>query len=503
MFCLNGSSINIFDSKSQTLDNCFVNTYLLSPSYLAFSVINAYYLGSSNDLSRNLKQKNVNYLRLIVACLFTTILIDLFSKYFINLTGSDLNTNSLNLLTSSLISDTYKLISFTLHTLLIFNKSLFTIKYPNGLLISFFVLLIANILNLINYLYENAKFADLSSFQKYNTISLFIYNLFLILYFTGVVLSYFTNSYQSVSISHLTIESEEDSASYYSYLTFKWLKPLMKRGFLRKITKIEHLCNLPNDLNIEKVCTKFMSKYVDKNYNEYLNNPIMEPHLLTEPSFLNKSINYADLELLEPKKELVSKNSLIKCLLRSFGRNFLWLGVLRFLNDCLGFSGPLLLNQLVQFVEVKDSDLKDGVFYALALFFTSLICSLLNIHFTNLLNKFCLRIKTSLISLVYQKAVLVKLNELNKYSTGQIVNYMSIDNDSIVNAFPSFHSFWSLPFQIFITLYLLYSQIGLSFLVGVAFVIILIPINKLLSDYIGKVQKKLMIFKDQRVKVRI
>ena len=84
-------------------------------------------------------------------------------------------------------------------------------------------------------------------------------------------------------------------------------------------------------------------------------------------------------------------------------------------------------------------------------------------HFTNSLNKLCLRIKTALITLIYRKAVVVRLDQLNKYSTGQIVNYMSIDTDSVVNAFPSFHSFWSLPFQICITLYLLYSQIGISF----------------------------------------
>ena len=123
----------------------------------------------------------------------------------------------------------------------------------------------------------------------------------------------------------------------------------------------------------------------------------------------------------------------------------------------------MLLNRLVQFVETKDASLKDGCFYATALFLTTLIGSIINIHFTNSLNKLCLRIKTALITLIYRKAVVVRLDQLNKFSTGQIVNYMSIDVDSVVNAFPSFHSFWSLPLQICITFYLLYSQIGISF----------------------------------------
>lgn len=325
------------------------------------------------------------------------------------------------------------------------------------------------------------------------------YNFFLSLYFIGVLCSY-SKKFQQNEPEEVLITNPEDLASYFSYLTFKWLKPLMKKGYKRQIQKLDDLPNLPNDLNIRSVCSRFMSKYMSSNYNEFLNNPIVEPWLLKEPSFLNKNIKYEDIVILEPRS-LVSRNSLIKSLLASFGSTFFWLGVLRFLNDCLSFSGPLLLNQLVQFVEIKESNLKDGVMYASLLFLSSLLGSFLNIHFTNMLNKFCLRIRTSLISLIYRKAVLIKLNELNKYSVGQIVNYMSIDNDSVVNAFPSFHSFWSLPFQLIITLYLLYLQIGLSFLVGVFFVIILIPINKFLSDYIGKVQTKLMNFKDQRIKV--
>ena len=78
---------------------------------------------------------------------------------------------------------------------------------------------------------------------------------------------------------------------------------------------------------------------------------------------------------------------------------------------------------------------------------------------------------------------------------------MSIDTDSLVNAFPSFHAFWSLPLQITVALYLLYTQVGISFIVGVLFILILIPINKYLSDFIGRVQTKLMYFKDKRVKV--
>lgn len=56
-------------------------------------------------------------------------------------------------------------------------------------------------------------------------------------------------------------------------------------------------------------------------------------------------------------------------------------------------------------------------------------------------------------------------------------------------------------FQLVITLYLLYSQVGLAFVSGVVFCIILIPVNKLIANKIGTLSTKLMREKDTRVKM--
>ncbi len=71
----------------------------------------------------------------------------------------------------------------------------------------------------------------------------------------------------------------------------------------------------------------------------------------------------------------------------------------------------------------------------------------------------------------------------------------------IVNFFPSLHALWSLPFQFAVTLALLYKQVGTSCLAGVAITILLIPLNKLIADRIGSLSRKMMLAKDDRVKV--
>lgn len=56
-------------------------------------------------------------------------------------------------------------------------------------------------------------------------------------------------------------------------------------------------------------------------------------------------------------------------------------------------------------------------------------------------------------------------------------------------------------FQLVVTLYLLYNQIGVSFLAGVSFAIVLIPINKIIANKIGLLSTKLMECKDARVRL--
>lgn len=81
----------------------------------------------------------------------------------------------------------------------------------------------------------------------------------------------------------------------------------------------------------------------------------------------------------------------------------------------------------------------------------------------------------------------------------EVLNLMSTDTDRIVNSCISFHSFWSIPFQLFTTLYLLYTQLGAAFIAGVIFAAALIPINRFLAKRIAYYSQGLMTAKDARL----
>uniref|UniRef100_A0A6P7GJZ3 ABC-type xenobiotic transporter n=1 Tax=Diabrotica virgifera virgifera TaxID=50390 RepID=A0A6P7GJZ3_DIAVI len=123
-------------------------------------------------------------------------------------------------------------------------------------------------------------------------------------------------------------------------------------------------------------------------------------------------------------------------------------------------------------------------------------------HFNFKMSVIGLKMRGAIINTIYRKTLSVRSTVLmSKLSVGEIMNYMSTDTDRIVNSCPSFHAVWSIPFQLFVSLYLLYNQVGLAFLAGVMFSIILIPINKCIANKIGDLSTKMMEQKDGRVKL--
>lgn len=247
----------------------------------------------------------------------------------------------------------------------------------------------------------------------------------------------------------------EDLASITELFTFSWFNPLMKRGYRALINDLDDLCILPSII---------LSSYSTLQYHH---------------------------------------QKLSRSLLKIFGRSFFFLGILKILGDSLNFGGPIFLNKLINYMQETNQprDLRYGLLLSFALIGTVALASFLNTHFTYRITRLGLRCKMYLYTRIYSKTTQLNLCEMNQFNMGEIVNFMSTDTDRIVNFFQSFHAFWSLPVQIAIVLYLLYQQIGLTFLIGLGFSIILIPINKVIASKIGKLSQDMMLYKDERVKL--
>lgn len=89
-----------------------------------------------------------------------------------------------------------------------------------------------------------------------------------------------------------------------------------------------------------------------------------------QPSSSSSIATLPDVAFVNLKRYNVS---LLRALHKCFWVEFYGVGVLKLIADCAGFAGPLLLNQLVSFIETKEEDIRYGYGYAAGLFVSTII----------------------------------------------------------------------------------------------------------------------------------
>jgi ATP-binding cassette subfamily C (CFTR/MRP) protein 10 len=88
-----------------------------------------------------------------------------------------------------------------------------------------------------------------------------------------------------------------------------------------------------------------------------------------------------------------------------------------------------------------------------------------------------------------------------KLTSGLLINFLSVDIQKIMDAVSSLHQFWSLPVQVAVTLYLLFTQVQWAFLAGLAVLAVFTPLNMVVSRRIGKLTGLMMNARDVRVRM--
>ena len=271
----------------------------------------------------------------------------------------------------------------------------------------------------------------------------------------------------------ITLGEAGRDANVFSKLFFFWINPLMTKGANGGIKNASDTFLLPETLDTSNVDDTFQSTI-----NEQIDLPQYGRRSSEPLSRANSDTNLsASVDLKQPNSK-PTKPSLVRALHNAFGCECYSLGILKFLSDCLDFAGPILLNLLVSYMENAKEVTWHGYAYAGGLLASTLLSALLQTHFNYRITLVSLKVRAALITSTYRKALKVNAVSISQFSTGEVVNFMSTDTDRIVNFAPSFHQFWSLPVQVGVALFLLYQQVGLAFLAGIAFAILLIPVNK-------------------------
>ncbi|ODM94817.1 Multidrug resistance-associated protein 1 [Orchesella cincta] len=267
----------------------------------------------------------------------------------------------------------------------------------------------------------------------------------------------------------------ECSASFLSKLLFEWVTPLTWTGF-RKPLEYSDLYHL----NWSETC-QHNSAIFDSNW----------PNDLNPDSTSNQ----------EEKKHLKKEGGVFLALSKTFGWTYILAFLIRTVTNILFFASPQILNLLIDFISSPKEPQWKGILYATILFLCAFIGTLFH---ANGLHIFCLlglRIRSTLISAVYRKALLLSNTAKRSESQGEIMNHIGVDINYISEFCQISNQLWSAPLIVFLALYFLWGILGPSCLAGLLVVVILLPINATIASKSQKLQKQQMRWKDKRTKL--
>lgn len=79
------------------------------------------------------------------------------------------------------------------------------------------------------------------------------------------------------------------------------------------------------------------------------------------------------------------------------------------------------------------------------------------------------------------QALVINSASRRQSTAGEMVNLMSVDATRLANFATDLNMLWSVPFQIVVAIYFLTVSMGISVLAGVGILLLLIPVNILVT----------------------
>ncbi|KAK9089868.1 hypothetical protein Scep_028950 [Stephania cephalantha] len=254
------------------------------------------------------------------------------------------------------------------------------------------------------------------------------------------------------------------SANIFSVLTFSWLNPLFAVGYKKTI-------------DLEDVPQLYYKDSVKGFY------PIVKTKL---DSYCNGG--------------RITTFKLVKALIFSVWREVLATGFLSLTYNLATYVGPYLIDTFVQYLSGRREFRHEGYFLVSAFFIAKLVECLSQRHWMFRLQQAGIRARGALVTMIYKKGQTLSSQAKQTHTTGEIINFMSVDAERIGIFSWHLHSLWLIPVQIILALLILYKNVGLASIATLVAAVIVMSLNFPLGKVMEKFQEKLMEAKDGRMK---
>ncbi|XP_017911930.1 PREDICTED: multidrug resistance-associated protein 4-like [Capra hircus] len=259
-------------------------------------------------------------------------------------------------------------------------------------------------------------------------------------------------------------------ANLCSRLFFWWLNPLFKIGHKRKLEEDDMYPVLPED----------RSQHLGEELQGYW----------------DQEVSRAQEDAREP--------SLMKVIIKCYGKSYLVLGMLTFLEEGTRVVQPIFLGKMISYVEnydPNDSAALHGAYgYAAGLSACVLVWAVLHHLYFYHIQRVGMRLRVAVCHMVYRKTLRLSSSAMGKTTTGQVVNLLSNNVNRLDQVTMFLHYLWVGPLQAIAVTALLWMEIGISCLAGMAVLIILLLLQSCFGTLFSSLRSKTATLTDDRIK---
>lgn len=265
--------------------------------------------------------------------------------------------------------------------------------------------------------------------------------------------------------SEVKRESYYGKATLVQLVTFSWLNPLFAVGIKKPLEQDE----------VPDVDTKDSAAFNSHSFEECIK-CIKERDGTSNPSI------YKAIFLFIRKKAIINASFAV-------------------VSAGASYVGPYLIDDFVTFLtDKRNQSLHDGYLLALGFLGAKMVETIAQRQWIFGARQLGLRVRAALISSIYKKGLVLSSQSRQGHTSGEIINYMSVDIQRITDFMWYLNIVWMLPIQISLAIYVLHTNLGLGSLAALAATLTVMACNIPLTRTQKRYQTRIMEAKDSRMK---
>jgi ABC-type multidrug transport system fused ATPase/permease subunit len=293
----------------------------------------------------------------------------------------------------------------------------------------------------------------------------------------------------------------EEDAWFWSRLFFTWMRPLFRRAaYLSKhqsaLEQVD-LLPLPTIDHGATILSDFERSWAATEKSTTGSTSTSTATIDTE-----KTINDG--------KEDQQTDRIRKAALAVMGVRFIVAGAIKFINSSLQFSFPILIRQILIFIEesqagkIQDTDpwheRYRGYWLSALLFFAMGSKAVTENAYFHRVMRGGYQLRVAISIMVYNKALRLANSERQSTTLGELVNLMQVDATKIEMVVQQLHVLWDGVLQILGYMTILYILIGWPCFAGFAVMLAAGPLQGVIMQRLFALNRQLVVHSDARVK---